>query len=69
MTHLQETGQPLDNYAKRTQNACFLTGAFFPLSTVVPSVHWQCERRQVYFVRDNPGYRDSVDGSRSSVMI
>jgi hypothetical protein len=70
MTHLQETGQPLDNYATGTQSVCFLTGAFFPSSTpFVPLTYWNRVHRRVYLDRDDSGYQGSVDGSRSSVMI
>jgi hypothetical protein len=71
MTHLQETGQPLDNFAIGTQSGCLLTGAFFPSSTspIVLYMCWYRGLRQAGLVRNAPDYRSSDDGSRSSVMI
>jgi hypothetical protein len=69
MTHLQETGQPLDNYATGTQSVCFLTGAFFPSFTFVSRAYWNRGDRQATLGRRDPGVRDSDAGSRSSVMI
>jgi hypothetical protein len=72
MTHLQETGQPLDNYALGTQSTCFLTGAFFPSSTFsfVPRTCWHYGFQRAYLLGGNgSGDRYSDDGSRSSVMI
>jgi hypothetical protein len=69
MTHLQETGQPLDDYAAGTQSACFLTGAFFPSSSFVPRTYWLRGYRQAVLDRDVSGGQYSGAGSRSSVMI
>jgi hypothetical protein len=70
MTHLQETGQPLDNYTTGTQSICFLTGAFFPSFSMasVPNAYWDRGRRTV-FDKDDIGFVYSEGGSRSSVMI
>jgi hypothetical protein len=69
ITHLQETGQPLDNYGMGTQSTCFLTGAFFPSFTFVPGMFWERDFRQAYLGRYGPDFRRSYDGSRFSVMI
>jgi hypothetical protein len=69
MTHLQETGQPFDNYATGTQSACFLTGAFFPSSTIVPNAYWSRIDRRAFLDGEASGYQGSDVGSRSSVMI
>jgi hypothetical protein len=69
MTHLQEKGQPLDDYATGTESICFLTGAFFPSSTFVPGMYWDRDLRQAFLDGGDPGYQYLADGSRSSVMI
>jgi hypothetical protein len=70
MTHLQETGQPLDNYATGTESACYFTGALFSSHTpFVPYAFWYRDRRRANLGRNSSDYQDSVDGSRSSVMI
>jgi hypothetical protein len=69
MTHLQETGQPLDNYSLDTQSACLLIGSFFPSSTIVPIIYWRRGHQQARLGRSATDYRGSDDGSRSSVMI
>jgi hypothetical protein len=69
MTHLQETGQPLDNHATGTQSTCFLTGAFFPSRVLVPHAYWLRDYQQAKLIGGALGWRDSNSGSRSSVMI
>jgi hypothetical protein len=69
MTHLQETGKPLDNYLTSTQSTCFLTGAFFPSSTFVPCTFWYRDCRWACLGGGDLGKRVSTDGSRFSVMI
>jgi hypothetical protein len=69
MTHLQETGKPLDNYRTDIESVCFLTGAFFPSSSFVPNMYWLRFHRRADLDGDDPGIQDSDRGSRSSVMI
>jgi hypothetical protein len=71
MTHLQETGQPLDDYATGTQSACLLIGTLFPSYTTpsVPRTYWFRVHRQANLDKNAFDYQFSHVGSRSSVMI
>ena len=72
ITHLTETGQPLDNYQSNNESITYLTGAFFPSidgSAFVPFACWNRDDRQAYLVRHVPGSRGVFFGVRSAVMI
>jgi len=44
ITHLTETGKPLDNWLNDTESISYLTGVFSPSHRVVPSACWYCGR-------------------------
>ncbi len=69
MTHLTETGQPLDDYQNDRESISCVIGAFFPFSVVVPVACWVSEFRQVSFdfFSSNGYYEDQ--GVRSSVIV
>jgi len=69
ITHLQETGKPMDNWQNNTESISYLTGAFFPSSVDVPHVYWNGAGRQVILGRSNLRRQDGGFGLRSSVMV
>jgi len=72
ITHLEETGQPLDNYQNSEESITYLTGSFFPSivdSAFVPCVYWIRDNRRAYLRRDDPRGRDGFVGVRSSVIV
>ncbi|KKU32743.1 MAG: hypothetical protein UX57_C0011G0026 [Candidatus Uhrbacteria bacterium GW2011_GWE2_46_68] len=71
MIHFQETGELLDDVwnPSNTESHCFLTGAFFPFSVVVPGAYWCGSFHFVSLDKDAPLEMDFYRGVRSSVMI
>jgi len=71
MTHLQETGEPLDNYENGTDSVIYLTGAFFPKRSFhVPYVFWREDGRQVFLTGESlPGRGEKFVSSRFIVEI
>jgi len=72
MTHLTETGQPLDNYANGIESIACLTGAFFLSidgSTHVPCAFWNREDYRTVLASGGLNSRGSYIGVRSSVVI
>ena len=72
ITHLEETGKPLDDYQNNKESIAYLTGAFFPSinsSAFVPYAYWNRDFRQASLGRDGPRCRVGSFGVRSSVMI
>jgi len=72
ITHLQETGQPLDNYQNSTESMTYLTGAFFPSidgSAFVPCVCWLHGDRRADLDGRGPRNRGGGIGARSSVIV
>jgi len=72
ITHLQETGQPLDNYDNDIESITYLTGSFFPSiisSALVPYAFWYRDGRQAYLFRRIPRARVENIGVRSSVIV
>ena len=67
--HLQETGEPLDNYQNGEDSVASLTGAWFKKSGNVPNVYWSAYFAQAGFDRDDPAGSYSGYGSRSVVMV
>jgi len=67
--HLQETGEPLDNYQNGEDSIAFLTGAWFKKSGRVPGVYWYAYGAQAVFGRFDPSYSYSAYGSRFVVRI
>ena len=67
--HLQEAGEPLDNYQNGEDSVAFLTGAWFKKSGYVPCVYWRAFGAQASFDWDDPSYSSSDCGSRSVVMV
>jgi len=68
MTHLEETGKPLDDYI---QSIAFLTEAFFPSvkSPVVPIAYWDRTDKLVRLGRNEPHIKDGIAGLRTSVIV
>src|SRR3989339_279755 len=69
MTHLEETGKPMDNWQNGTESISYLTGAFFPSSVLVPYAYWYRGGRRVGLFRGDPPYRDGDIGARFSVVV
>ncbi len=72
MTHLTETGKPLDDVwnPTNTESCCDLTGVFFPSSVYVPYAFWVHEDYQAtLFYRDDPRRQVGFIGARSSVVV
>jgi len=69
MTHLSQTGKPMDNWQNNTESISHLIGAFFPSSVNVPGSCWDRGFRQVRLGGRDSGARDGNIGARSSVMI
>ena len=72
ITHLTETGQPLDNYQSNNESITYLTGAFFPSidgSAFVPYAFWFRGVRRADLRRSVPGSRDVCFGVRSAVIV
>jgi len=64
MTHLEETGHPLDQ-----DYATTLTGAFFPDSKDVPGVFWFSERQQVDLYGCHFSNPQTATGTRFAVVV
>ena len=69
MTHLSETGKPLDNYANGTESISYLIGAFFPSFVNVPFAYWYRDDRRARLIGDDPCFQDGSVGARFSVII
>jgi hypothetical protein len=78
MTHLQETGRPLDDAygSSKTESMCLLVGSFFPLFGEILSAHWDNEKRagvhnfgKVMLTRLGLEHGSFERGFRTSVMI
>ncbi len=69
MTHLSETGKPIDNHANGIENILCLTGVFFRFSVNVPFALWNRDRRQAGLGWGDPRSRDRGVGARFSVII
>jgi len=70
MTHLAETGQPLDNYYQNdTNNFTFLIGAFFQFFALVPVVYWINGARRVGLDRSTFVMHNKSYGVRTSVVV
>ena len=72
MTHLTETGKPLDDVwnPTNTESCCDLTGVFFPSSVYVPYAFWVHEDYQAtLFYRDDPRRQVGFIGARFSVVV
>jgi len=68
MTHLQETGRPLDDWEeKRTENMAYLTGVYFPDAFAL--CYWNKLVGQVAFKRCVLEDLDSGVGARFAVVI
>ncbi len=68
ITHLTETGEPIDSWIHDTESISYLSGAFCPFSVSVPSACWYCGRLPLL---ENCGpYHLAKDiGVRSSVIL
>ena len=67
MTHLQETGKPLDDIWNPTRiegHSCFL-GAVYSFISSVPCAYWDCNDQKVNNYRSRSGYL----GIRTSVIV
>jgi len=69
MTHVTETGQPLDNYQNNKDSRDFLLGAFFPFSADVPCAYWDRGNLQAGLGKNSPGDRVDCIGVRTSVIV
>jgi len=72
ITHLQETGQPLDDYQNNEESIAYLTGAFFPSidgSAFVPCAYWRRHDRRVRLFACVLRDRGGTVGVRSSVIV
>ncbi len=66
--HLTETdGEVLDDYT--SGSACYLTGAYFPSSRIVPCAHWGPVFRRAHLGGRDPGYGHPDDGARAAVRV
>jgi len=72
MTHLTETGEPLDDFESSKESITYLTGAFFPSidgSALVPYASWRRVFRQACLGVSVPRSRFGYIGVRSAVVI
>ena len=72
MTHLEETGKPLDDWQNNKESITYLTGAFFPsiaTSAFAPCAFWFRDDRQAILDRNAPRDRVGRIGVRSSVIV
>jgi len=71
VTHLTETGQPLDDYGSDKEGATYLTGAFFPSddSSLVSCAYWRRDDRRARLRGDDPRVRGGAFGVHSSVIV
>lgn len=70
VTHLAETGMPLDAYEDEPYSAAFLTGGYFTkFSDCIPSAYWSCEDSRVEFVGRHPDNAFCDVGFRSAVRL
>jgi len=69
MTHLTETGHPLDNFENNTDSITYLTRVFFPSSSIVPCAYWYRRHRQADLDQNNPNANDGEVGVRTSVIV
>jgi len=69
MTHLNETGEPLDNYQNNTDNIAYLTGVFSPSSVYVSYACWERASRQACLDWRGPDNQEEYFGVRTSVII
>jgi len=70
MTHLRETGQPLDNHRNGKDSIAHLTGSFFPRLVYAPSACWNEDFHQAGLdLSPAGGHWNKGNGIRSSVAI
>jgi len=69
MTHLEETGEPLDDAGNHVSSVSHLIGAFFPSSIDVPHACWDRDNRKVFMSGDLPDSRNELFGIRTSVIV
>ena len=75
MTHLTETGEPLDDYVGDKESITYLTGYFFPSCAIDGSVfvlyaYWSRDNRQACLIGDGrPGHPNGSIGVRTSVIV
>jgi len=72
ITHLEETGQPLDDYRSDKESITYLTGAFFlsiNSSAFVPCAYWFRGNQRASLYGYVPRDRDGSVGVRSSVIV
>ncbi|HBK34375.1 TPA: hypothetical protein DDZ06_05170 [Candidatus Uhrbacteria bacterium] len=69
MTHLTETGNPMDDWRTHKEGIPYLIGAFFPSSIFVPFAYWNRDIHHVRLDREEYCTHGENFGTRSSVMI
>jgi len=71
MTHLSETGKPLDDAwnSARTESLCYLIGAFFPSLARMPLASWYRANHQTTLSAHKPDVLSTNYGTRFSVMV
>jgi len=69
MTHLEETGKPLDNYQNWAESTSYLIGAYFLSSALVPFAYWDRGFQQARLAGFDSSSRGTNAGLRSSVIV
>jgi hypothetical protein len=71
MAHLEETGEPIDDFVNGTDSAAYLTGAYFVGSGDVPDARWYRDNRRayLYLVRSVPRSLVPDLGVRGAVRV
>jgi len=72
ITHLEETGKPLDDWKNNKESVAYLIGSFFPSidgSAFVPYVYWGRVYRRARLSGDVPRSRFVHIGVRTSVIV
>jgi len=69
MTHLQETGEPLDNYQNEEASSCYLLGAFFPDIPAVSRANWAANGPHINLWRGTTTLFVGWIGIRTAVVV